>query len=91
MSKATATKLHEYMKRHVTIDNKLTTVSVERIYWKALDEIAESKNQTPTRLLTQIMQAKPTDYKSRAGWLRLGLATHLMGALKRGAKPTPKE
>jgi predicted DNA-binding ribbon-helix-helix protein len=62
---------HVFEKRSFILNNKDTSIVMERIYWTVIDRIAKKHRLTMRGLVLNILTYKPTNYRSRAGWLRL--------------------
>lgn len=63
-------KTYVFKKEHITVNGKATSISMEKLYWSALDQIAEVKRQPRIKVLTDIIARKPADYNFSSGWVR---------------------
>ena len=62
---------YELQKRSISLDGKETTIAIEQLYWKALDDLARAYDTPWRKYLAVVWATRPTDYRgSRAGWLR---------------------
>ena len=61
---------YQFKKRHIVVDGKETTVSIEQLYWSAIDLLAGLRGQSPSKLLQFIIAIQPPEYENRAGWIR---------------------
>lgn len=65
--------------RHIIVNDKRTSVALERPFWEALDRIAVTKGMTWLEWVAMHLSAKPEN-SGRAGWLRVAiLETSLAG------------
>lgn len=81
---------HELIKRHVSVNGKSTTVSMERLYWSMVDRISGLRNQSSSKFLETIIAAQPADYNSRAGWIRYCLAGQCLVQLSKAQRAASK-
>jgi len=77
---------YTFEKRSISIDNKHTTVSMERVNWVVLERLAKMHRMTWRNLAHYILSYRPPEYKSRAGWLRLYIAGYAYTFLTRPAE-----
>jgi len=78
--------LYEFEKRSIRVDRKDTTVSMERMYWKAMEKLARKTRRTWRYVAWLALMHKPHAYKSRAGWLRLYVTGYAYAFLTRSSK-----
>jgi predicted DNA-binding ribbon-helix-helix protein len=65
---------YEFEKRAVKINKKDTSISMERIYWVILERLAKTERVSWRELTRRLFFDQPSEYKSRAGWLRAYVA-----------------
>jgi hypothetical protein len=84
-------KPYEFDPRHITVGGKPTMVSIEKLYWSAIDHLATSSGYSSDKYLKIILANQPSDYKSRAGWIRFWVTGRYFLAFKRGQKAAAKQ
>ena len=79
-------KAYEPVKRNIVAKGKATSVSIEKIYWDAIEQFASGVNETPLNILNRIIATQPANHKDRAAWIRCGVVTFYFNAFKRYGK-----
>jgi predicted DNA-binding ribbon-helix-helix protein len=69
------------VRRHASLNNRNTKVTVETAFWDALKEIADSKNRTLSTLLSRIDKKRQNPNFSSA--IRLFVLNHYVRRAKR--------
>lgn len=77
---------YEFEKRSFVLDKKDTTISMERIYWAVLDQLAKKHRWHRRGLVHHLLAVRPKEYRSRAGWLRFYVSGYAYTFLTRPAE-----
>lgn len=69
--------------RHIHIDGKRTSISMERVYWQSIEFMAAGSNTDWEDETVKILKHQPSSYKSRSAFLRYAIMNMAYRNIKR--------